>query len=57
MLSALDTYDPRVIKNIIPGDAYNERALKLLFGVPETWDWLTEEVDEDLDGRIKDASP
>lgn len=57
VLSAQVTYDPREIRKIVPGDAYNERALKLLFGVPETWDWLTAEVDEDLDARLKDASP
>jgi len=51
------TYDPRVIKQIIPGDAYNDRALKPFYGLPDDWNWDTAEIDDKLDALIKDASP
>jgi acetyl esterase/lipase len=51
------TYDPREIKRLIPGDAYQNAALLPLFGRPEGWDWDTDEIDEALDSLLKDASP
>lgn len=51
------TYDPRHIKKIVPGRAYNNVALKLLYGLPEDWSWDEDEVDEKLDALLKDASP
>lgn len=51
------TYDPRQIKKIVPGRAYNSVALKLLYGLPEDWNWDEDEVDEKLDALLKDASP
>ncbi len=51
------TYDPRQIKKIVPGRAYNNVALKLLYGLPEDWNWDEDEVDEKLDALLKDASP
>ncbi len=50
-------YDPRVIKKIIPGDAYKNSALVLLFGRPEGWDWDTDVIDDALDALLKDAGP
>lgn len=51
------TYDPREIKKLIPGDAYNGTQLKALFARPENWDWDTGEIDGELDALLKDASP
>lgn len=51
------TNDPRVIREIIPGRAYNEGALKPLFGLPADWDWDTMEVSEELSAKLNDASP
>ncbi len=51
------TYDPREIKKIVPGNAYDHLALKQLFGLPDDWDWDADEVDETLSARLKDASP
>jgi hypothetical protein len=51
------TYDPRVIKRIIPGDAYKHAALVSFYGRPEGWDWDRDSIDESLDTLLKDASP
>jgi len=51
------TYDPREIKKIVPGNAYDHAALKLLYGLPEDWNWDEDKVDEKLDALLKDASP
>ena len=51
------TYDPRHIKKIVPGRAYNNVALKLFYGLSEDWNWDEDEVDEKLDALLKDASP
>jgi len=51
------TYDPRQIKQIVPGDAYKNGALLKLFARPEGWDWDTQEIDDRLDALLKDASP
>lgn len=51
------TYDPREIKKIVPGDAYKHKALLQLFERPEGWDWDTDQIDEDLDALLRDASP
>lgn len=51
------TYDPRVIKQIIPGDAYKHTALVSFFGRPKDWDWDRDPVDDQLDSLLKDASP
>ncbi|MCK5802203.1 MAG: alpha/beta hydrolase fold domain-containing protein [Lentisphaeria bacterium] len=56
-LQAQCTYDPRVIKKIVPGRAYQDGALKLLYGLPPEWDWDTADVDEALDAQLQDASP
>ena len=56
-LQAQCTYDPRVIREIIPGNAYNNPALKHLFGVPVDWDWDTDEVNPELSALLIDASP
>ena len=55
--SAQSTYDPREIKKIVPGNAYDHVALKLLYGLPEDWNWDKDKVDEKLDALLKDASP
>ncbi len=51
------TYDPREIKELIPGEAYKHPALVPFFARPEGWDWDTGEIDEALDRMLKDASP
>jgi acetyl esterase/lipase len=51
------TYDPRQIKKIIPGRAYEHPALIQLFARPEGWNWDTDPVDAQLDALLKDASP
>jgi hypothetical protein len=51
------TYDPREIKTIVPGDAYEHPALIQLFARPKDWDWDTGEVDDKLDALLRDASP
>lgn len=56
-LSMQSTYDPRIIKDIIPGDAFDDSALRPFYGLPNDWDWNTAKVDADLDALIKDASP
>ncbi len=55
--SAQSTYDPRVIKEIIPGNAYKESALIQLFGLPPDWNWDRDEVDAETDALIRDGSP
>jgi acetyl esterase/lipase len=56
-LSMQSTYDPRVIKEIIPGDAFDDSALKPFYGLPDDWSWDAEKIDAELDALIKDASP
>ena len=56
-LNMQSTYDPRVIKEIIPGNAFNDRALKPFYGLPDDWSWETGEISSELDALIKDASP
>lgn len=51
------TYDPRVIKRIIPGDAYKNGALIAFFDRPNDWDWDSDPVDDELDALLTDASP
>ncbi len=51
------TYDPRQIKEIVPGNAYKHPALLSLFARPEGWDWDTDQIDDQLDTLLKDASP
>jgi acetyl esterase/lipase len=51
------TYDPRVIREIVPGGAYRHPALIQLFGLPEQWDWDSDEVDAETDALIRDGSP
>jgi len=51
------TYDPREIKKIVPGDAYNVAPLKQLQGLPETFDWNKDPISADLDARLRDCSP
>jgi acetyl esterase len=51
------TYDPRVIKRIIPGNAYKNTALVSFFGRPQGWDWDRDPIDTELDALLADASP
>jgi len=51
------TYDPREIEKIVPGDAYNVAPLKLLQGLPATFDWHKDAISADLDKRLRDCSP
>ncbi|NOZ22999.1 MAG: alpha/beta hydrolase fold domain-containing protein [Planctomycetes bacterium] len=56
-LQAQCTYDPREIKKIVPGRAYNDGALKQLYGLPADWDWDTAQVNDALSAKLQDASP
>lgn len=51
------TYDPRVIKLIVPGNAFDVAPIKQLFGLPTTFNWDTDTISAELDARIKDGSP
>ena len=51
------TYDPRVIKTLIPGKAYDVSAIKFLYGLPVTFNWDTDTITPELDAKIKDAAP
>lgn len=51
------SYDPREIRKIVPGMAYDNKCLKYFFGVPPETDWDTFPVDAELDALMKDASP
>jgi acetyl esterase len=51
------TYDPREIKKIVPGNAYDISAIKVLFGVPVSFNWDTDKISPDLDARLKDGAP
>ncbi len=51
------TYDPRVIKEVIPGQAYKHPALVAFFDRPDGWDWDRDAIDDKLDALLKDASP
>jgi acetyl esterase len=50
------TYDPRVIKTLIPGNAYDVSAIKFLYGLPVTFNWDTDAISPELDAKIKDAA-
>ena len=56
-LQAQSTYDPREIKTVVPGNAYDHPALKQLFGVGPNWDWDQDAIDDALSAKMKDASP
>ncbi|MCH7920640.1 MAG: sulfatase-like hydrolase/transferase [Planctomycetes bacterium] len=51
------TYDPRVIRRIIPGDAYKNAAFIPFYARPQDWNWDKDEIDDALDALLKDASP
>ena len=51
------TYDPREIKKVVPGKAYNHPALRRLHGLPADWDWDAAEIDEALSAKLRDSSP
>lgn len=51
------TYDPREIKQTIPGDAYKHPALVQFFARPEGWDWDKDTIDDNLNAMLRDASP
>lgn len=52
-----NTYNPREIRRIVPGKAYDAQPIKQLFGLPDAWNWDNDKVDAALDARVKDASP
>ena len=56
-LNMQSIYDPRIIKDIIPGDAFDDSALKPFYNLPGNWNWDTAEISAELDALIKDASP
>jgi acetyl esterase/lipase len=56
-LNAQHTYDPRIIRDLVPGDAFKREFINDFYGLPETFDWDTNEIAPDLDALINDASP
>jgi len=50
------SYDPRFVRELVPGNAYDEVHLKLLVGMPEDTDWDVTEVDERLDALLTDCA-
>ncbi|MDF7808328.1 alpha/beta hydrolase [Pontiellaceae bacterium B12219] len=56
-LNMQSTYDPRVIREIIPGNAFDDGALKPFYGLSSGWNWERDEIDASLDALLKDASP
>ena len=56
-LQMQSTYDPREIKKVVPGRAYSNGALKLLHGLPTSWDWDKADIDEALSAKLQDSSP
>lgn len=56
-LNMQSTYDPRQIKEIVPGTAYKHPALLQLFARPQGWDWDTGKIDDELNALLRDASP
>jgi len=51
------TYDPRVIRKIIPGNAHQNTAFIPFYARPQDWNWDEDKIDDALDALIKDASP
>jgi acetyl esterase len=56
-LQAQCTYDPREVKKIVPGKAYNHGDLKRLYGKTRSWDWDTDDISPALSALLIDASP
>jgi len=51
------TYDPRLIKEIVPGDAYKHVAMKRLFGVSDDFDWDRDPIPVEVKARIRECGP
>jgi acetyl esterase/lipase len=51
------TYDPREIKKIVPGKAYDIAPLKTFQGLPTTFNWDQDPINPELDARLRDCSP
>ncbi len=51
------TYDPREVRKIVPGEAYDNVALKLFHGLSEDFNWDADPIDEHLDAMLRDCSP
>jgi len=56
-MQAQATYDPRIIKTIVPGYAYDHVAMKRLFGVPDEFDWNSGDIPDEVDARIRECGP
>lgn len=51
------TYDPRLIREIVPGDAYQHVAMKRLFAVGDDFDWDRDEIAPETDVLIRACGP
>lgn len=51
------TYDPKLIKEIVPGKAYDHPALKSLYAVAPEFDWDKDPIPEEVAKRIADCGP
>ena len=57
LLQGQSTYDPRIIRDIIPGKAYDHVAMKRLFGVPDDHDWDKDDITPEVEDRIRECGP
>jgi hypothetical protein len=51
------TYDPRIIRKIVPGNAHQHVAMKRLFDVGDDFDWDSDAISDDVDARINACGP
>lgn len=56
-MQAQATYDPRIMREIVPGNAYDHVAMKRLFGVHDEFDWDNDEISDEVDARINECGP
>jgi len=57
LMQAQAMYDPRIIKRIIPGNAYDHVAMKRLFDVPDDFDWNSGDITDEVAARINECGP
>ncbi|PCJ56808.1 MAG: hypothetical protein COA79_17800 [Planctomycetota bacterium] len=57
LMQAQSTYDPRIIKEIVPGNAYDHVAMKRLFGVADDFNWNEDEIPQESIDRIEACGP
>lgn len=51
------TYDPRIIREIVPGDAHQHKAMKRLFNVGDEFNWDNDAISDEVDARMQACGP